>query len=80
MKKILAIASSILIMSSCVSKKKLAEAQAEYSTFKASSENEETKKLFVEDEKIRKSLTLLDAPLSILVDTVIVRIVPHQIT
>jgi chromosome partitioning protein len=33
--------------------------------FKASSENEETKKLFSEDEKIKKALRLLDAPLSI---------------
>jgi chromosome partitioning protein len=33
--------------------------------FKASSENEETKRLFVEDETIKKSLMLLDAPLSI---------------
>lgn len=39
MKKIILFASSILIMSSCVSKKKLAEAQSEYSTFKAASEN-----------------------------------------
>jgi chemotaxis protein MotB len=39
MKKIILFASSIIIMSSCVSKKKLAEAQAEYTTFKASSEN-----------------------------------------
>jgi chemotaxis protein MotB len=39
MKKIILLAASIAMMSSCVSKKKLAEAQAEYSTFKASSEN-----------------------------------------
>jgi chemotaxis protein MotB len=39
MKKIILFASSIIIMSSCVSKKKLAEAQSEYSTFKAASEN-----------------------------------------
>jgi chemotaxis protein MotB len=39
MKKIILFASSIIIMSSCVSKKKLAEAQAEYSTFKAATEN-----------------------------------------
>jgi chemotaxis protein MotB len=39
MKKVILFASSILIMSSCVSKKKLAEAQSEYSTFKAASEN-----------------------------------------
>ena len=39
MKKVILFASSIIIMSSCVSKKKLAEAQSEYSTFKAASEN-----------------------------------------
>jgi chemotaxis protein MotB len=39
MKKIILLAASIAMMSSCVSKKKLAEAQAEYSAFKASSEN-----------------------------------------
>ena len=39
MKKVILFASSILIMSSCVSKKKLAEAQSEYSTFKVASEN-----------------------------------------
>ncbi len=39
MKKVILFASSILIMSSCISKKKLAEAQSEYSTFKVASEN-----------------------------------------
>ena len=39
MKKIFFLAASITVMSSCVSKKKLAEAQSEYSAFKASSEN-----------------------------------------
>ncbi|MCU0469924.1 MAG: OmpA family protein [Arcicella sp.] len=39
MKKIFFLAASIAMMSSCVSKKKLAESQAEYSAFKASSEN-----------------------------------------
>ncbi len=39
MKKIFFLAASIAMMSSCVSKKKLAEAQSEYSAFKVSSEN-----------------------------------------
>ena len=39
MKKVLIIVASFVVMASCVSKKKLADAQAEYSTFKASSEN-----------------------------------------
>ena len=39
MKKILSLAFALFVMVSCVSKKKLAEAQAEYSTFKASAEN-----------------------------------------
>jgi chromosome partitioning protein len=33
--------------------------------FRLSSENEETKNIFVEDEQIKKTLTLLDTPLSI---------------
>ena len=39
MKKALILVMSFTLMTSCMSKKKLAEAQAEYSTFKASSEN-----------------------------------------
>ena len=39
MKKALMLVTSFILMTSCVSKKKLAEAQAEYSSFKASSEN-----------------------------------------
>lgn len=39
MKKILLLAFALFVMVSCVSKKKLTEAQAEYSTFKASAEN-----------------------------------------
>ena len=39
MKKTLLLVVSLFLMASCVSKKKLAEAQAEYSTFKASAEN-----------------------------------------
>ena len=39
MKKILLFVASLVLVTSCVSKKKLAEAQAEYSMFKASSEN-----------------------------------------
>ncbi|MES2518043.1 MAG: OmpA family protein [Bacteroidota bacterium] len=39
MKKVLLVVASIVVMSSCVSKKKLAEAQAEYSSYKANSEN-----------------------------------------
>jgi chromosome partitioning protein len=33
--------------------------------FRVSSENEETKKIFIEDEQIKKQLSLLDTPLSI---------------
>ena len=39
MKKVLILMASFALVTSCVSKKKLVEAQAEYSTFKASSEN-----------------------------------------
>ena len=39
MKKTLLIIASFVLIASCVSKKKLAEAQADYSTFKASAEN-----------------------------------------
>lgn len=39
MKKALMLVTSFILMTSCVSKKKLAEAQAEYSSFKVSSEN-----------------------------------------
>jgi chemotaxis protein MotB len=39
MKKVILFALTLAVTASCVSKKKLAEAQAEYSTFKASSEN-----------------------------------------
>lgn len=39
MKKALILLTSFVLMTACVSKKKLTEAQAEYSTFKASSEN-----------------------------------------
>ena len=39
MKKIFLFVTSLVMITSCVSKKKLADAQAEYSTYKASSEN-----------------------------------------
>ena len=39
MKKIVLFAASVVLITSCVSKKKLAESQAEYSTYKASAEN-----------------------------------------
>lgn len=43
MKKALILLTSFVVMTACVSKKKLTEAQAEYSTFKATSENNLTK-------------------------------------
>lgn len=39
MKKVFLLIAPLIVMASCVSKKKLSEAQSEYSTFKASSEN-----------------------------------------
>ena len=39
MKKVLILTACLAAITSCVSKKKLTEAQAEYSTFKANSEN-----------------------------------------
>lgn len=62
MKKIVLFAASVVLITSCVSKKKLAESQAEYSTYKASSENN-LNRAKIENRDCEKAKTGLESEL-----------------